>query len=617
MQQTRVAAVLGLALLTLSAAACTDDSTSLDKVGTPSDVRVRAYLDVNGDGAYDAGDDALAGVTVTMTNTLTDKTLTAETDANGLATFADVPAGAYDATLDEADLPAGLTDVSIVDPGLDQTIVAPFEGDEDGVDASFRFRYMPATITGTVWVDTDRSGDFDPAIDDTPASGTTVYLFAGSDTTGTPTDSAEADGSGVFAFGVYPGSYALLVRGDDQTEVVTDMPITLDVASTDSVDVTILVRTAVTTIANARQQPDGTSVTVEGVVSVGSGNISGSYFWLQDNSGAGIKIFTGSTPESYQPGDSLQIRGSTTTFSGEKEIAPDAIDRLGTGAIPQPVDVSAAEFATNAYQGLLVRVDSLTVDSMSTGSSYNVFVSNGSAEFVIRVDSDTGIGAGAFQTGGTYTVTGVSSPFGGNEQLYPRSSADIFRTDGGANSIAAARGAPDSTDVTVRGVVTVGRGNISSSYFWLEDGTAGVKVFIGSSWVGSYAAGDSLEVQGTTVTFSGEKEIEASTITALGTGTIPGPTVVTGAELESGAYEGSLLTVQTVTVDSMTSGGSYNVFVTDDDADATSFIVRIDSDAAITTTFTAGTSYTITGVSSPFGGAQQLYPRSDADITTP
>jgi hypothetical protein len=67
------------------------------------------------------------------------------------------------------------------------------------------------------------------------------------------------------------------------------------------------------------------------------------------------------------------------------------------------------------------------VDVVGTGSSYNVEVTDPEtgAEFIIRVDSDAGITAGTFVVGGSYTVTGVSSPFGGAEQLYVRSNADI------------------------------------------------------------------------------------------------------------------------------------------------------------------------------------------------
>ena len=59
-------------------------------------------------------------------------------------------------------------------------------------------------------------------------------------------------------------------------------------------------------------------------------------------------------------------------------------------------------------------------------ASYNVNVrAPDEAQFIIRVDSDADITPGSFVLGNTYDVTGVVSPFGGAEQLYVRSDADI------------------------------------------------------------------------------------------------------------------------------------------------------------------------------------------------
>jgi DNA/RNA endonuclease YhcR with UshA esterase domain len=609
-----------LALVGVSLGACDDEPTDLNRLGTPSDVRVRAYLEVNGNGQYDDGTDTpLDAVTVTLVHTQTGATVEATTGSDGVAAFTGMPAGAYTATLDEADLPAGLVDVSVVDPGLEQTIVAPFEGAAGGVDAAFAFRYLPATIQGTVYQDVDRSGDFDPAIDDVTAAGVTVYLYRAASVTGTPTDSATTGADGTFSFQVYPDTYTLDVVTDDLTEIVTAEPITVTVGADETVDNTVVVRSAVQDIVDAESRADDTVVLVDGVVTVDRGTISGSYFWIQDATG-GVKVYVGSGwTGSYTRGDQLRVQGPIVTNFGEKSIEATSIEVLGTAPVPDPILLDGTEFLSGVHQGELVTVDSLFVDSVGTGGSYNVYVTDPgtSDEFVIRVDSDTGIAADAFTAGQSYTVTGVSSPFSGQEQIYPRSEADIFPLGGAPVTVGTARLVPDSTDVTVNAVVHTATGTISGSYFFMHDATGGIKVYVGNlGGSPTFARGDSVQVTGEVVTRFGEKQIEATAVTVLGTGTVLAPVVVTGAELLTAVTQGNLVTVETVTVQSVGTGSSYNVTVLDPET-STTFIIRVDSDTGIAAdAFVEGGSYTVTGVSSPFGGAEQLYPRSAADITS-
>ncbi len=592
-----------------------DDPTNLDELGTPSDVSVRAYIEVDGDNAFTAGvDQPLTSTTITLESTLTDNVLTAETDANGLASFSNVPAGVYNAIIDTTDLPEGLADVAIAQPGLDQSVVTPFAGDEDGVQASFAFRYLPAIIRGTIFLDVNRSGAYEAAIDTMPAPGVELNLYAGEGVSDDTVQSQDSDENGEFLFSVYPGTYTLDVVPGEQSEVVLGDMFEMTVAAADTLDLGVLVRTAVLSIAEAEPQPDSTVVLVDGVVTVAPGNISGSYFWIQDQSG-GVKVFTGAAT-TWEAGDSVRVTGRIVTSFGEKIINSISIEDLGTGTVPEPELVGVDAFLRGEHPGELVTIDSVLIDSVGTGGSYNVYASApDSAEiFIIRVDSDADIGAGVFTVGDYYQVSGVSSPFSSEEQLYPRSLGDIIPLGDAVLPLEWARQVPDSTEVTVQGVVHTATDNISGSYFFMHDATAGMKVFLAGATSGSnWLAGDSVEVTGKKVTRFGEVQIEATSITDIGNGTIRAPIVVTGAELLAGETQGNLVTVQTVTVNTIGTGTSYDVTVTDPESSAT-FVVRIDADAAITTTFTVGNSYTITGVVSPFGGGEQLYPRSNADI---
>lgn len=181
--------------------------------------------------------------------------------------------------------------------------------------------------------------------------------------------------------------------------------------------------------------------------------------------------------------------------------------------------------------------------------------------------------------------------------------------------IAEARELPAGEPVTVRGTVTVAKGTISTSYFWVSDGTAGIKIYAPAA--PNVQRGDVVEATGLIDVPFGEHEVDASagSVTLIGSAPVPDPIVITGAEMVSHDFQGSVVTVEDLEVTEVQDhnpGSSYNVTVSA--PDGSSFILRIDSDAAITTEFAEGSLYDVTGVVSPFGGAEQLYPRSDADI---
>lgn len=176
--------------------------------------------------------------------------------------------------------------------------------------------------------------------------------------------------------------------------------------------------------------------------------------------------------------------------------------------------------------------------------------------------------------------------------------------------IAVAREQEVGTPVTVRGVVTVGSGDLSGSYFFVQDETAGVKVFTPAST----NVGDFVEVRGTMDLFSGEVEIANASITTLGTAEVPEPIVLTGEQHLSGEFQGSLVTLMglEVTAVALNVSGGDNVTVSAPDGSV--IIIRADHDGVEPGSFTVGSVYDVTGVVSPFGGAEQLYPRSNADI---
>jgi DNA/RNA endonuclease YhcR with UshA esterase domain len=406
----------------------------------------------------------------------------------------------------------------------------------------------------------------------------------------------------------------------------------------------VTARSGAMSIAEARQQSLGDTVTVEGVVYVGTNvfNVASSY--IMDATG-GINVFNVPSGTTLVAGDSIRVRGLLTAFSGELEVArfssssPPVIEKLGTAAVPAPHIVTIAQLASKQYDGQLVRVNNVRVDSMQTPStttgSFNVFVTAADGtKFVVRNDrSTTGITPANFTVGTRYDFTGAAVNFTSSgtttPEIKPRSPADIVPTTTPADviSIAAARAAAVGDTVTVEGVAYVSSNvfNVASTY--IMDGTGGINVFNVPTGT-TITAGDFIRVHGLIATFSGEIEVARFSSTSppviekLGVSAVPSPTVVTYTQLASKQFDGQLVRVNDVRVDSMqtasTSTGSFNVFVTS--SDGSKFIVRNDrSTTGITNAnFTVGAHYDVTGAAVNFTSSgnttPEIKPRSPADI---
>ena len=114
---------------------------------------------------------------------------------------------------------------------------------------------------------------------------------------------------------------------------------------------------------------------------------------------------------------------------------------------------------------------------------------------------------------------------------------------------------PDSTVVTVRGVVTAGSGETpdGSVAFYLQDGTgqySGINVYISSTSGFSVSRGDSIEVNGETNEYYGKTQIiNVSSITVLSTGsTLPDPEVLALNQSDWEPWEGVLVKIQNISV---------------------------------------------------------------------
>ncbi|MDI6851631.1 MAG: hypothetical protein QMD82_06840 [bacterium] len=97
-------------------------------------------------------------------------------------------------------------------------------------------------------------------------------------------------------------------------------------------------------------------------------------FFIQDAEAPwhGIFVYTGNLIINVERGDSVQVTGRVTEYYGLTEISPSSasdITVLKKGArIPRPLKISASSVNTEPYEGVLIRIDSVTVTNNNLGN---------------------------------------------------------------------------------------------------------------------------------------------------------------------------------------------------------------------------------------------------------
>jgi DNA/RNA endonuclease YhcR with UshA esterase domain len=194
------------------------------------------------------------------------------------------------------------------------------------------------------------------------------------------------------------------------------------------------------TIEAAKARAAGDTVTVEGVVTSGTPGLSGGGIYIQDAT-AGIQVFQ-SGGLAVAVGDYIRVRGVVSVFSGEKQIArfsstvPVDFTILGQGALPAPRVVTGAELLSRNFEGMLVRLNDVTVTAISTPSTstsslgaYNVDVTAPDGSVIrVRMESPKNnvVPPTTFTVGAKYDLIGIAAAFNSVEQLKPRTTADVI-----------------------------------------------------------------------------------------------------------------------------------------------------------------------------------------------
>jgi fimbrial isopeptide formation D2 family protein/uncharacterized repeat protein (TIGR01451 family) len=144
------------------------------------------WLDTNGDGIVDPGEDGITAVTVDLLwlgpdgvpGGGNDVSLQTTTDANGNYSFGALPAGSFTITVDATSLPPSLAPSYDLDSTRDGSTEVVLAGGDNRTDVDFGYRNVPppagGAISGVVWNDQDRDGVRDP--DEAGIGGVTVTV---------------------------------------------------------------------------------------------------------------------------------------------------------------------------------------------------------------------------------------------------------------------------------------------------------------------------------------------------------------------------------------------------------------------------------------------------------
>ncbi|MBK9272376.1 MAG: lamin tail domain-containing protein [Saprospiraceae bacterium] len=160
---------------------------------------------------------------------------------------------------------------------------------------------------------------------------------------------------------------------------------------------------------------------------------SGIQFTLIDQTG-GISVFHNDRNFAYQvrEGDEIVVQGRIDQFRGLAEIIPDTIVRISSNnPLKSPRVVTTLDENTESELVRMVGLNLVNPDDwIGNGLGFNVRLTDGTREFIMRIDDNTDLASTKPNTT-RITVTGIGSqfdntiPYDGDYQIMPRYRADI------------------------------------------------------------------------------------------------------------------------------------------------------------------------------------------------
>lgn len=295
---------------------------------------------------------------------------------------------------------------------------------------------VPASggVEALLFFDADQDLIFDPSDGDFALSGVRVELRVRGTTEALAGGTATSDAQGRFTLANLPaGTHDAYI---DPATVPAGVrlcqnPVSITVNPGETRYLQVQARGAcLILITDAKKLALNEPVVIRGTVIAQQGAYRNDNAYIQDRTG-GIQVFGLPTSLGLVVGDSVEITGVLGQFSGEQQVQNivSAV-KIGEGTVPAPKEPTPAELAARTFEGQLVKLNDVVVQSVGTpagSGAYNVTVTYQGTTTIVRVEagSAAAIPTSRWTVGATYDVVGALGSFNAAPQLKPRSAADV------------------------------------------------------------------------------------------------------------------------------------------------------------------------------------------------
>jgi|GEM_PF-309959 len=214
----------------------------------------------------------------------------------------------------------------------------------------------------------------------------------------------------------------------------------------------------VLSIANARSEAIGTTVTIKGIV---AGKLKNTIS-VQDGTG-GIAVRPASL--NVEVGDEVTLKGKLADYMGLLQLdAAQIIDKVARVGVPTAKVVTGAE-VKEANESQLVTVKNVTLTNTQTGSGWANFTASDGSTFLVR-DETAMLG---LAVGTTYeSITGIVQQYDNDYQVIPRSVNDIVVD---STALKPAIASPGSGTFVGKTTVTLSTSTANGEIYYTVDGT--------------------------------------------------------------------------------------------------------------------------------------------------
>lgn len=237
----------------------------------------------------------------------------------------------------------------------------------------------------------------------------------------------------------YSSNKVLKIQIDNITTPDTTINLTLETQSREKNDTFIpltespvMVISEVVTIAEIQgnfNQWNGKNVTISGIITVGINTLQTgrTNVFLQDQSGRGVNLSSGTTYNQLVRGTQIVATGTVGEYNGVTQIDLESFTVVSTGNDLPAAAVLSTRQAGNfdAYDGTWITTKGLVESISEAGTGSNININDGSGALLIRVWSTTGIDLSEISFGDTLKAYGVLGTYLGSAQMLPSQQEDI------------------------------------------------------------------------------------------------------------------------------------------------------------------------------------------------